>query len=404
MWRLLLDLWVTQPRRKVDLRCSAAPNSSAQFGNNMSVVAKRQHCYLCDLPRTPWAMLQDFTEPVCRGCVNYEGPDRIESVIECARQMKRAQGFQQQPPVGAADVRPLSVGTPGPNAMKSAPHMDPGAGGGGAGSGSRNASIGSRSAAAAESLRAQHGETSNGNSSGDRPLVAMEQVNVIPAHAHGHHAPHQHSMSRAHGPPPAGYHDGRPRLINEFVPRLSSVDRSRIESETPHGDLRSVSGRSDGRSHHNHMAASMAGPPSHASSSRPGSLPPGMTSLAPSMVTSAMGKRERCDDDDSPASYAANGIGDGSTSSKRPALDDPHRPPLNRGDSLPAGSALHLDPREGRVPYKEKPSRVASFDATTFKQGESSIRNLALYFLASLLFAPELTRLPLFTCLTLLRC
>ena len=129
-----------------------------------------------------------------------------------------------------------------------------------------------------------------------------------------------------------------------------------------------------------------------------------MTSLAPSMVTSAMGKRERCDDDDSPASYAANGIGDGSTSSKRPALDDPHRPPLNRGDSLPAGSALHLDPREGRVPYKEKPSRVASFDATTFKQGESSIRNLALYFLASLLFAPELTRLPLFTCLTLLRC
>ncbi|XP_061684048.1 interferon regulatory factor 2-binding protein 1 [Syngnathoides biaculeatus] len=76
--------------------------------------SRRQWCYLCDLPKMPWTVVWDFSEVVCRGCVNYEGANQIEFLIASARQLKRSHGGVQD-----GNVRSPGPG-PGPSPHKHA--------------------------------------------------------------------------------------------------------------------------------------------------------------------------------------------------------------------------------------------------------------------------------------------
>jgi len=85
---------------------SAPLNSTG--GASCSLAQAR--CYLCETPKQEYSLIRSFSEIVCRGCLNYEGPDRIESLIGSARRLKQSQGspslFELTGVFGQAHERP----------------------------------------------------------------------------------------------------------------------------------------------------------------------------------------------------------------------------------------------------------------------------------------------------------
>lgn len=83
---------------KLDTSTTTTTTTTATVADTNQMIASGQieskgqlRCYLCEIPKKEFSIVRNFSEIVCRGCLNFEGKEKVEQLISEARNLKMSQ-------------------------------------------------------------------------------------------------------------------------------------------------------------------------------------------------------------------------------------------------------------------------------------------------------------------------
>lgn len=95
--------------------------TASQLNQTQTQNQLQMRCFLCDTPKQDYSLIRSFSQLVCRGCLNYEGPERVETLIAEAQRFK---GIAQEPTSGGSSINSQPTTNQQP-ALRATPSHEP---------------------------------------------------------------------------------------------------------------------------------------------------------------------------------------------------------------------------------------------------------------------------------------